>query len=79
MKRAVLAAMGMLLAIQFTSAAPQSWRQIAWQALMDGNRARAIEYYERWAEAAPTDAISLYNLACCYSLDGRTADALSAL
>jgi phospholipase/carboxylesterase len=61
------------------AAAPQSWKQIAWQALMEGNRARAIEYYEKWADADPTDAISLYNLACCYALDGRTEDALKTI
>jgi predicted esterase len=69
----------LLVANQLAVAVPQSYKQIAQQALMDGNRAKAIEYYEKWAEADPTDAISLYNLACCYALDSRTKDALSAL
>ncbi len=68
-----------LVTIATSHAAPQSWKQIAWQALMDGNRARAIEYYEKWVEADPTDAASLYNLACCYALDGRKAEALNVL
>lgn len=67
------------MANQLTQAAPQSWKQIAQQALMEGDRARAIAYYEKWAEADPTDAVSLYNLACCYALDGRRNDALKAL
>ena len=69
----------LLLCTAVAIAAPQSYKQIAWDALMQGNRTRAIEYYEKWAEADPTDAISLYNLACCYALEGRKADALTAI
>ena len=77
-KRLLLAGiLAMISHLAYT--APQSWKQIAWQALMDGDRAKAIEFYQKWAEADPTDAASLYNLACCYALDGRTEDALRAL
>ena len=67
------------MADSLAHAAPKSYKQIAWDALMEGNRARAIEYYEKWAEADPTDAISLYNLACCYALDNRKVEALHTI
>lgn len=80
MSRKFLAAILLwLVTAAISHAAPRSWKQIAWQALMDGNRARAIEYYEKWVEADPTDAASLYSLACCYALDERKAEALSVL
>lgn len=80
MKRPFLLLMPTLIFLCVTGfAAPQSYKQIAEQALLEGNRAKAIEYYEKWVEADPTDAVSLYNLACCYALDGHGADAMRAL
>jgi predicted esterase len=63
----------------FFAAAPQSYKQIAQEALMKGDHARAIEFYRKWTEADPTDAISLYNLACCYAIKQHPDDAVATL
>jgi predicted esterase len=56
----------LLPALGFT-AERQSWKQVATQAIMAGDYVKAAQYYEKWVEADPTDAVSLYNLACCYA------------
>lgn len=58
---------------------PQSWKDIANDAVMKGDCETAIRYYQKWVEADPSDAISLYNLACCFALGGKTKDALESL
>lgn len=58
---------------------PQSWRDKANEALMKGDRTTAVEYYRKWVEADPTDAVSLYNLACCFALDAKDDEAITAL
>lgn len=57
----------------------KSWKQLAMDALMAGDVAKAKEYYEKWAEADPGDAISLYNLACCHAILNDTSGALQVL
>jgi phospholipase/carboxylesterase len=69
----------LVCAALLAQAKPQSWRDKANEALMKGDRKTAVEWYRQWVEADPTDAVSLYNLACCHALDGKTADALNAL
>jgi len=58
---------------------PKSWRQQAMDALMAGDLERASQLYEKWTEADPGDAVSLYNLACCDALLNRLDDAMEAL
>ncbi|HEY3295066.1 MAG TPA: PHB depolymerase family esterase [bacterium] len=60
-------------------AAPQSYKQIAEDAIKRGDIAKATEFYRKWTEADPTDATSLYNLACCYALAKHPDEALAAL
>ena len=60
-------------------AKPQSWRELAEAAVMSGDCPTAIEYYRKWTEADPTDAVSLYNLACCYALLDSVAAGLRTL
>ena len=43
------------------------------------NWAEAIEYYERYLEFRPFDCGNRYNLACSYSLNKQTKEALDAL
>lgn len=66
-------------AVLLSAALPKSWRQIATDAIMAGDRSKAIKYYQMWTDADPGDAVSLYNLACCYSLDNQLGKAMSAL
>ncbi|RPH95185.1 hypothetical protein EHM69_05245 [candidate division KSB1 bacterium] len=49
-------------------AEPKSWKQTAQDAIMSGDYQTAVTYYKKWTEADPGDAVSLYNLACCYSI-----------
>ncbi len=58
---------------------PKSWKDNAIEALLAGDRAKAIEWYKRWMEADPGDHISLYNLACAYSLSDSIDQAIDAL
>lgn len=60
-------------------AAPKSWRQMAVDAIMAGDYKTAAEHYRKWVEADPTDAVSLYNLACCEAKLERPDDAMRAL
>lgn len=46
---------------------------------MEGDYATAAQYYGQWTEADPTDAVSLYNLACCRAVLGEPDSALAAL
>ena len=43
------------------------------------NWGEAIEYYNRYLELRPFDSGNRYNLACCYSLNKQTKEALDAL
>jgi predicted esterase len=78
MKRLVVV-LCLLLAVSLFAADKQSWKQIADKAIRDGDMAKATTYYEKWVEADPTDATSLYNLACCYSIGGKLDSAMTAL
>lgn len=71
----------MLLAMVSSSlwAKPQSWRDRAMAALLGGDYATAIEFYGKWTEADPTDAVSFYNLACCYTLSDSLEAGMRAL
>jgi predicted esterase len=60
-------------------AAPKSWKQMAMDAIMDGDYKTAAAHYRKWVEADPTDAVSLYNLACCEAMLKRPEDAMRAL
>lgn len=80
MQRIILTITGILcIAILSAAAEPRSWRQIAEEAIADGDHVKAAEYYAKWTEADPTDAVSLYNLACCHSLLGKPEASLEAL
>ncbi len=68
-----------LISIAFAETAPKSWRQIADEAVMDSNYAKAAEFYAKWSEADPTDAVSLYNYACCEARLNRPDAAIEAL
>jgi phospholipase/carboxylesterase len=58
---------------------PKSWKQTAMDALYAGDYAKATQYLKKWVEADPTDAVSLYNLACCYAIDKKTDEAMKTL
>jgi phospholipase/carboxylesterase len=60
-------------------AAPQSYKQIAGDALQKGDYATATEYLKKWTEADPTDAVSLYNLACCHAIAKHPDEAMATL
>lgn len=58
----------------------KSLRQQADEALIGGGqRPAAIDLYERWLAADPTDGDGWYNLACAYALEGEKQKALLAL
>ena len=52
---------------------------LADRALVAGDLPLAVELYERWLEADPSDYVSWYNFACTQALVGDTAAALQAL
>jgi predicted esterase len=56
------------LTIGTVLAKPESWRDRATAAIMAGDYRTALDFYRKWTAADPTDAVSLYNLACCYTL-----------
>ena len=60
-------------------AAPKSWKQQASDAIMQGDYKTAAAHYRKWVEADPTDAVSLYNLACCEAILKRPSEAVRAL
>ena len=60
-------------------AAPKSWKQMAMDAIMQGDYKTAAVHYRKWVEADPTDAVSLYNLACCEAMLKRPDEAMRAL
>jgi predicted esterase len=60
-------------------AAPKSWKQMAMDAIMQGDYQTAAVHYRKWVEADPTDAVSLYNLACCEAMLKRPDEAMRAL
>jgi len=57
----------------------KSWRQLAEDAIGNGDYLTAAEYYQKWTQADPTDAVSLYNYACCLSLLEQPDSAVAAL
>jgi phospholipase/carboxylesterase len=69
----------LFLVLQSAEAKPESWRDRAMSALMGGDYAQAIEYYTKWAEADPSDAVSLYNFACCLALTDSVDRAVAVL
>ncbi|MBU0509428.1 dienelactone hydrolase family protein [bacterium] len=81
MKRVAAAILVMLVAwaVQAQNGKSQSWRDMAMDALRTGEVEKATQFYVKWTEADPTDAMSLYNLACCYSLLSRPDSAMNAL
>jgi predicted esterase len=69
-----------ILALTFPClAVPKSWKQQAMDAIMQGDYQTAAEHYRKWVEADPTDAVSLYNLACCEAILKRPEEAMRAL
>lgn len=57
----------------------KSWRQMAEDAIGAGDYRQGAEYYRKWTEADPTDAVSLYNFACCLALLEQPDSAVAAL
>ena len=78
MKR-ILVLVCMLIAACGLAAELQSWKEIANSAVMSGDYPKAIQFYIKWVEADPTDAVSFYNLACCYAVNGKPDSAMIML
>ncbi len=74
-----LVIVGVVYSISFAQPKPKSWKDVAIEALLAGDRAKAIEYYRKWMEADPGDHISLYNLACAYALSDSIDRAVEAM
>ena len=77
-KRAFLTMAAFLFAFSLF-AAPKSWKRQAMDAIMQGDYKTAAAHYRKWVEADPTDAVSLYNLACCEAILKRPDEAMRAL